>query len=326
MNKKRLSVIFGCFVLFFAVIVASVAYLILHRVKGEYFDSNGVRIHYTVEGKGEPVILVHGLAANADLNWRLPGVTAALRRDFQVIMLDCRGHGLSESPEDPEAYGMELGADVIRLMDHLGIEKAHMAGYSMGGFILLKLLETHPERFLSAAICSAGWKRPDDDRPLPNPYQAPPREAALRGTMNASVMPAQVFFAEKRGPIHAVRNWVGDRINNRTALKALKKSSVLVAIPEETLRNNTVPAICFIGDRDGFLPYAKDLHRVMAHFEFVLLPGANHLTAPIQPAFRRGLRAFFLQHRETDEKKAPSMASKGRDERLKMCAVLDMGR
>ena len=55
------------------VAVGTFFYLAFHRVQGQYFDSNGFRIHYTVEGKGEPVILIHGLAANADLNWRRPG-------------------------------------------------------------------------------------------------------------------------------------------------------------------------------------------------------------------------------------------------------------
>ncbi len=322
--KKKIFLGCGAFLLLCVAAVGVLAFLLFHRVEGQYFDSDGVRIHYTVEGKGEAVVLVHGLAANADLNWRRPGVTAALRRNFQVIMFDCRGHGLSDHPTEPEKYGMELGADVIRLMDHLGIEKAHIAGYSMGGFIVLKLLETHAQRFQSAAICSAGWKRPDDDRPLPNPYQPPPPQDASRDTRNAAMPTLIPAFAARRGPIHAVRNWVGDKINNRTALKALKKSSEMMAIPEEVLRNNTIPTICFIGDRDGFLPYARDLQRVMAQLEFVVLPGVNHLTAPLQPAFRRGLRDFFIRHPMLEKEKAPPTARLKRDERLKMCAVLDM--
>ncbi len=324
--KKKILIGCSAFLLLCVATVGVLAFLLFHRVEGQYFDANGVRIHYTVEGKGDPVILVHGLAANADLNWRRPGVTAALRRNFQVIMFDCRGHGLSDRPTEPEQYGMELVNDVIRLMDHLAIEKAHIAGYSMGGFIVLKLLETHPQRFQSAAICSAGWKRPDDDRPLPNPYQPPPPEAASRDALNAG-MPAMIpAFAARRGPVHVVRNWVGDKINSRTAMKALKKSAEMIAIPEEVLRNNTVPAICFIGDRDGFLPYARDLHRVMAQLELVVLPGVNHLTAPLQPAFRRGLRDFFIRHRMSEKEKMPPAARLERDERLQMCAILDMER
>jgi pimeloyl-ACP methyl ester carboxylesterase len=64
--------------------------------KRETFDSNGVKIHYTVEGKGEPVVLIHGLYSSADINWRLPGTIKALAARYQVIALDVRGHGRSD--------------------------------------------------------------------------------------------------------------------------------------------------------------------------------------------------------------------------------------
>src|SRR5690606_4555969 len=69
-------------------------YLLTARVPGEYFDSAGVQLHYKVEGTeaGEPLILIHGLAANADINWRRPGIISMLGKDFQIISYDCRGH------------------------------------------------------------------------------------------------------------------------------------------------------------------------------------------------------------------------------------------
>ena len=75
--------------------LGTVVYLLSHRVKGSWFDSKGVRIHYTDEGSGEAVVLVHGLAVNADINWRIPGVIRRLRDRYRVIALDVRGHGLS---------------------------------------------------------------------------------------------------------------------------------------------------------------------------------------------------------------------------------------
>jgi pimeloyl-ACP methyl ester carboxylesterase len=71
--------------------------------KAQTFDSDGVRIHYTVEGKGEPVVLVHGLYSSADINWRLPGTIKALAAHYQVISPDVRGHGSSDKPEKDEA-------------------------------------------------------------------------------------------------------------------------------------------------------------------------------------------------------------------------------
>ena len=89
----------------------------------QYFDSNGVKIHYVVEGAGEPVVLVHGFTANIQLQWGMPGIITKLAKDYQVIALDNRGHGKSDKPHDPEKYGPEMINDVIRLMDHLNIKK-----------------------------------------------------------------------------------------------------------------------------------------------------------------------------------------------------------
>ena len=66
-----------------------------------------------------------------------------------MIALDCRGHGKSDKPHDPEKYGPEMAADVVRLLDHLKLEKAHLIGYSSGAFIAGKVAATHPERVLS---------------------------------------------------------------------------------------------------------------------------------------------------------------------------------
>ena len=133
---------------------------ILHRTPGQLFDSSGVDLYYTVSGSGEPVVLLHGFAVQSDLNWRLPGVTRALARDFQVIALDLRGHGRSGKPYEPEQYGLEMAKDVVRLLDHLGIERAHVVGYSLGGFIALKLAMLHPERIISLSALGAGRESP----------------------------------------------------------------------------------------------------------------------------------------------------------------------
>ena len=70
------------------------------------FDSAGVKIHYQVEGRGEPAILIHGLHASAQMNWGAPGIIADLAKNYRVIALDCRGHGQSDKPAAEGAYGV----------------------------------------------------------------------------------------------------------------------------------------------------------------------------------------------------------------------------
>lgn len=127
------------------------------KASAEEFDSDGVPIHYTVEGTGEPVILIHGYRATGDINWRLTQVVRLLKEKYQVITLDNRGHGKSGKPTDPKQYGVNMAEDIVRLMDHLQIKTAHLVGYSMGGMITLKVLATHPERVRSAVIGGMGW-------------------------------------------------------------------------------------------------------------------------------------------------------------------------
>ena len=114
--------------------------------KAQTFDSNGVSISYTVEGKGEPVVLIHGLFASAQVNWRAPGIIRVLATNYQVIALDVRGHGASGKPTKESDYGVERADDVVRLLDHLKIKQAHLVGYSMGGMITLNVAARHPDR------------------------------------------------------------------------------------------------------------------------------------------------------------------------------------
>lgn len=129
--------------------------------ESQFFDAKGVKIHYLIEGSGEPVVLIHGLDSSARINWQMPGTIDALAKDHQVIALDLPGYGESDKPADPAAYGEQWIDDVILLLDHLDIRKAHIVGYSMGGMIALKLIAEHPERVISGTLGGAGWLRED---------------------------------------------------------------------------------------------------------------------------------------------------------------------
>ena len=119
----------------------------------EVFDSNGVKIRYVTEGKGVPVVLIHGWMADSGMWGRDKSGNTKLNTTnadgFQLIALDCRGHGKSDQPHHVEKYGPEMAADVVRLLDHLKIDKAHLIGYSSGAFIAGKVVATHPDRVLS---------------------------------------------------------------------------------------------------------------------------------------------------------------------------------
>ena len=129
--------------------------------ESQFFDAKGVKIHFLIEGTGEPVVLIHGLDSSARVNWQMPGTIDALAKDHQVIAIDLPGYGESDKPADPAAYGEQWVDDVILLLDHLNIRKAHIVGYSMGGMVALKLIAEHPDRVISGTLGGAGWLRED---------------------------------------------------------------------------------------------------------------------------------------------------------------------
>jgi pimeloyl-ACP methyl ester carboxylesterase len=102
---------------------------------------NGININYTVEGLGEPLIMISGFSSEKNV-WRFQ--TGSFKKDFRTITFDNRGVGKSDKPTGP--YTMKMMADdTIGLMDHLGIEKAHVVGMSMGGMVAQELAINYPE-------------------------------------------------------------------------------------------------------------------------------------------------------------------------------------
>jgi pimeloyl-ACP methyl ester carboxylesterase len=120
-----------------------------------FVSSRGKRIHYTVQGAGPLVVLQHGLLMNAG-SWTQSGIVDALADGFRVACVDSLGHGLSDKPSDPELYDQEQrSGDIVAVIDDLGYDRAHLVGYSMGGWLSVGVAKHHPERLSSLIV--GGW-------------------------------------------------------------------------------------------------------------------------------------------------------------------------
>lgn len=129
-----------------------------------YADNHGVRIHYEVEGEGEPILLAHGFSSNLHA-WYGMRYVDALKPNYQVILVDVRGHGRSDRPHDPEAYRIETKVqDLVAILNDLDIHRAHYWGYSMGGVLGLGVATFGDDRFKSVVIGGAAPGPRDNSR------------------------------------------------------------------------------------------------------------------------------------------------------------------
>lgn len=253
-----------------------------------FFQSNGVRIRYLIAGRGEPVLLVHGWSASAEM-WEL--LMNDLSRDHQVIAMDCRGHGRSDKPHDPSQYGSEMASDVVRLMDHLSLQRAHIVGYSMGGGIVMKVLVDHPDRLFSVvAGGSAGFRESDEEwdtgliKSLENGM--PLSEAMIANRPASSPEPS----VQQRAMMQQM-----DAMQDSKALAAQRRGNVGLRITDEPLRKNTIPLLVIYGGRDAperFEPYKK----IIANAEFAVVEGVGHGAVPDSPVFVQRVRDFLTRH------------------------------
>jgi pimeloyl-ACP methyl ester carboxylesterase len=225
------------------------------------FDANGVKIAYSVQGKGEPVVLIHGWLSSAGINWALPGTSALLARDYQVIALDVRGHGLSDKPAKEKAYGLELVEDVVRLLDHLKIKKAHIVGYSMGGIIAAKFMAKHPDRVLSGTLGGMGWLKV--------------------GSVG------QLGFAQ-----------IGNNDRNAKAHAVCGRSLAKLALTEEEIKSIRVPVTVLVGDKDDLIQklYVEPLQQVRKDWPVIEIKDANHITCIFKPQFREEIAAWLKKN------------------------------
>jgi pimeloyl-ACP methyl ester carboxylesterase len=269
----------------------------------KYFDAAGVRLRYVEQGAGEPVVLVHGFGNTADI-WTTNGIVQDLSRTYRVIAFDERGHGKSDKPHDPTRYGREMGLDVVRLLDHLGIQRAHVVGYSLGGYITSQLLTLHPERFLSATlIAGAGRFDWDDSRARLADQEASERE---RECISRSML-------FRLAPINAPRpsedslkvlsaKCFADTTQDRFALAALTRSRADQAITPAATAAVTVPTLAVVGSDDPEKTPLEALVRIRPSVKLVVIDGATHAGPGGilgRPDLVATLRTFLADHRAT---------------------------
>lgn len=263
------------------------------------FDSHGVPIHYVISGPptGVPVVLIHGFSANYAM-W--DDVRAGLANTYRVIAMDCRGHGTSGKPHDQGAYGIEMVNDVTRLLDHLHIARAHVVGYSLGGSIALKLLETHPERLLSVTSGgSQGFRAGDTTELWDSAFVK--KLVAGEPLSQAMLETAPPGFPAPSPEQRAMMARM-DSVQDSRALGAQRLGNPGLYVDYAKLAKRHVPTLLIVGELDNPARFAE-LRAAMPSAEFVVVPGVRHGRVPDTPEFLSALRAFVQRQEHTSAKR-----------------------
>ena len=263
---------------------------------------NGVNLYYEETGTGTPVVFIHEFAADYR-GWE-PQVRYFSRR-YRCITYNARGYPPSDVPESHTDYSQDIAvADVLGVMDHLGLDKAHIVGFSMGGFASLIFGLKHPERALSLVVAGCGYgSDPDRSR-----FERDVEEIAAK-MINEGMEVVAEFYS--RGPTRVQfietdpRGWqeFHDQLSSSSGLghgnTMLGVQKNRPSIPQliEEMKKLTVPTLIMTGDEDEpCLEPSLLMKRTIPSAALVVMPKTGHginLEAP--DAFNGHLAEFFGQ-------------------------------
>jgi pimeloyl-ACP methyl ester carboxylesterase len=245
------------------------------------FTHDDVEIAFLDEGEGEPIVLVHGFASNKAVNWVYPGwVTTLTRAGRRVIALDNRGHGDSTKLYDPAAYHSAVMAEDVRaLLDHLGLPRADVMGYSMGARNTAFLALAHPDRVRAAVFGGLGMGLVEG--------------GGLPETIAAALeAPALADVADPSG--HMFRAFAEQTHSDLRALAACIRGSRQTLTRAEIGRI-AVPVLVAVGSSDQIAGPADQLAALIPGARALVIPGRDHMLAVGDRVFKAGVVEFLAR-------------------------------
>jgi pimeloyl-ACP methyl ester carboxylesterase len=253
------------------------------------FDSGGLSLAYDditpAGGASGTVLMVHGFATSRAENWRRLGWYGAFeRKGYRIVAHDQRGHGESDKPHDPAAYDRdELVGDILRLMDHLELERVDLLGYSMGARLSLQTALQHPERVGNLIVGGIGGRmlKAPEDQPTPTMTMAEAMRAEDPETITEKTMKGFRLFADQQGE---------DRLALAAFTEARGGGGALTADDLALLRP---PTLVVAGSRDEMAGDPQELADAIPGAKSVTLPACDHFSAIPHALFKAAVFDFL---------------------------------
>jgi pimeloyl-ACP methyl ester carboxylesterase len=245
-----------------------------------YVDVNGLHMYYEERGEGSALLLLHGGMLSIDLSFAalIPGLAARHR----VIAAEAQGHGRTADIDRPITPA-SLASDVVGLLDHLGLDRVHVMGHSMGAATALELAVSHPDRVRSVVAASASVRKEGMHEDLVDPA----RQAT------SARMPTQQDFVDMQ-ETYARLSPHPDHFTD--FLASLSQSAAdLQGWSDEQLGGITAPTLLVLGDRDfTTIAHGGLMLELIPGSSLAVLPGTTHMQVPRRSELLLPMLAEFL--------------------------------
>jgi pimeloyl-ACP methyl ester carboxylesterase len=243
------------------------------------FNHGPVEIDFLDQGEGEPIVLVHGFASTKEVNWVEPSWTATLTAaGRRAIALDNRGHGQSTKLYDPADYHMPVMAEDVRaLLDHLGLQRADIMGYSMGARIAAFLAVGHPQRVRSLILGGLGIKLVEGAG-LPDSIAQALEAPSLAAVSDPTGRTFRAFAEQTRSDLRALAACI------RGARQTLSRAQVA---------SIAAPVLVAVGSKDTVAGPAQALAALLPRGQALEIPDRDHMLTVGDKVFKAGVMRFL---------------------------------
>ena len=246
------------------------------------FTSDSLNLSYDEFGPADArkaIVLVHGFSSNKYENWKRMGWYDAIAgKGMRGLALDCRGHGESAKPHDAAQYDRSaMARDVFTLMDHAGIERAHLLGFSMGAHIALTAGMTDSSRIDHLVVAGVGGR-----------IFEPGREPDAMAKAMEAASPDEIADPM----LKSFRQFADEQKEDRLALAACSRGP-RIEITRDAVAAIGRPTLVIAGARDQLAGPPQGLAQAIAGAKAVTLPGCDHFSMIAHGLFKASAFDFF---------------------------------
>lgn len=244
---------------------------------GQVIHANGIDLHYVDRGKGEPLLLVHGIGG---CGGQMGAIADALAQNYRLIIPDLRGHGWSTGSANSFTT-LNASEDLAALLNSLGLRRVRAIGVSAGGMVLLHLATREPDRISSMVLVSTAPRLPDQTRAFARGMTMGTLTGRARELWQSCAVRGE---NQMRGLVDRFRSLFGDNTDD---------------VNFSAARLSTIRARTLIvhGDRDRLFPVEIpfEMYRGIPNSELWIVPGGDHnpILGDRKPEFLRVTREFL---------------------------------